>query len=317
MKQKLSPSVRGFQAAATLIEAFRSTLASSKSELPSTRCLSRPSLVEVLMRARDSADITLLRNKTATALIRLLVDASVVRPVALEPMAPRMKSDRLYLVGLDITDTALDAAELLQAHEPQGILCYFTAIELHGLTTQPAPHHHVARIRKAATSAAPAAAMADDASMQDSMAPLGSPQFRINGLTYYLTRRDPKGLKQTQRRQLNPHCQVTVTGLEQTLLDCLHRPISAGGAAVVFEAWEAGLRRSSPEKIATLATKIGDPLLLRRAGYMIAQYQPKAPALASLLDQVRAQCRDSEAIPSLLPGIAYRQVDATWRLRTS
>jgi predicted transcriptional regulator of viral defense system len=145
---------------------------------------------------------------------------------------------------------------------------------------------------------------------------MGSAQFRINGLTYYVTRRDPKGVQQTQRRQLNPYCRVTVTGLEQTLLDCLHRPGSSGGASVVFEAWAAGMERSTPERIVELAKKIGDPLLLRRTGYMIAQYEPTSPVLTELLKQIGDESHAPELMPSLLPGIPYQQVNSTWLLRT-
>ena len=306
-------SDQGIQAAAALIEAFSDALGSSKADLASSRCLSRPDLVGLVLKARDATDIPFLRKYSATGLIRLLVDAAVVRAVPLEPMAPKLKSDRLYLVGLATPVAALDSAEILQAHVPQGILCYFTAIELHGLTTQQAPHHHIARLRKKVPPPIPAPA---ELSASEHSPSLGSAQFALDGLTYYSTQRDPQGLQQTQRRQLNPYCTVTMTGLEQTLLDCLHRPMSAGGAAVVFEAWEAGMKRTTSERIIELAKQIGDPLLLRRAGYMIAQQQPDAPILRSLRDGLLSSVQMSQTMPTLLPGIPYRHEDPVWGLRT-
>lgn len=308
---KASPT-QGIQAAAALIEAFGEVLCSSKSSLVSSQCLSRPELVDLATKARNETNISLLRKYSATGLIKLLEDAAVVRAVPLTPLNPKVRPDRLYMVGLATPVEALDAAELLQVHVPQGILCYFTAVELHGLTTQPIPHHHVARLRKNVQPPIPA--VTAESSAEDRAFPLGSPQFAVAGLTYYLTQRDPTGLRQTQRRQLNPCCAVTVTGLEQTLIDCLHRPNSAGGAAVVFEAWDAGLKRTTPERLIELAHKIGDPLLLRRIGYMVTQLQPDAPILRSLREQVSTHVHALLVLPSLLPGIPFRHEDSVWGL---
>lgn len=310
---KASPA-QGIQAAAALIEAFGSVLSTSKSSLPSSRCLSRPDLVDLVAKSQDVTNLPLLRKYSATGLIKLLEDAAVVRAVPLAPLNPKVRPDRLFMVGLVGQMETLDAAELLQVHVPQGILCYFTAIELHGLTTQPAPHHHIARLRKAGQPSTQV--VVADLHGEERTFSLGSPQFAVDGLTYYLTQRDPNGLRQTQRRQLNPHCTVTVTGLEQTLIDCLHRPNSAGGAAVVFEAWEAGLKRTTPERLMELANKIGDPLLLRRVGYMVTQLQPDAPILRPLREQVSSDIHALQAIPSLLPGIPYTHEDSAWGLRT-
>lgn len=310
---KTSPD-QGIQAVASLIEAFSEALGASKANLASSRCLSRPDLVALVIKARGAIDIPLVRKCSATGLIKLLEDAAVVRVVPLTPMTPKVRSDRLYLVGLAASIDTPDAAELLQVHVPQGILCYFTAIELQGLTTQQAPHYHIARLRK--TTQPPLLTVTAESIPEERVPPLGSPQFGLDGLIYYLTQRDPRGLRQTQRRHLNPYCAVTMTGLEQTLLDCLHRPNSAGGVAVVFEAWETGLKRTTPERVIALAQQIGDPLLLRRVGYMIAQLQPDASVLDSLRDRILPSIHQSQSMPTLLPGIPYVHEDPVWGLRT-
>lgn len=76
------------------------------------------------------------------------------------------------------------------------------------------------------------------------------------------------------------------------------------------------MKRTTAERIIDLAKQIGDPLLLRRAGYMIAQQQPDAPALRSLRDGLLPNIQMTRAMPTLLPGISYRHEDPVWGLRT-
>lgn len=301
----------GVLATAKLIDAFHDRLAASRQSLPSVRCLSLSRLIELVLEARETVDSTILRECPGIQLIQLLEDAAVIRALPLEP-APSKKRVKLYSVGFDPARSTIPAAELLQAHVPDGVLCYFTAIELHGLSTQPAPHYHVALRRTADTKHK--APLPKEFPSSDRPLPLGTLEFSAEGIGYYLTRRDPTNLLNIQRRQLNSYCVVRVTTLEQTLLDCLHRPHSAGGAAVVFEAWEQGLMRSSPEKILTLAAKIGDKTLLRRTGYMIARYAPQSKVLQEAKRLIGSS--PQEVIPTLLPGLPYRHTNEEWGLRT-
>ena len=301
----------GVQATAKLIDAFHAQLAASRQSLPSVRCLSHSSLNKLALKARGSIDSAVLRECSGVQLIQLLEEAADVRPVPLESASSR-KLVNLYSVGFNPAGSAIPAAELLQAHVPNGVLCYFTAIELHGLSTQPAPHYHIAT--KRVTPAKHSNSLLRESPSSAKPPPLGTLEFSSEGVEYYLTRRDQTNLLSTQRRQINPYCVVRVTTLEQTLLDCLHRPYSAGGAAIVFEAWEQGLSRTSPMKILTLATKMSDKTLLRRVGYMIALFAPQSDAIheaKQLIDYT-----PQEIMPPLLPGLPYRHINEEWGLRT-
>ncbi|WP_157511091.1 hypothetical protein [Frateuria sp. Soil773] len=311
MKTLKEAKGEGVLATAKLIDAFRDQLAASRQSLPSVRCLPHSRLIELLLDARETVDSTILRECPGTQLIQLLEDAAVIRAIPLQPASSK-KSVKLYSVGFDPTAATIPAAELLQAHVPEGILCYFTAIELHGLSTQPAPHYHIA-LKKAADPKRKVP-LPKVSPSSDRPLPLGTLEFYADGVGYYRTRRDPANLLSVQRRQLNPYCVVRVTTLEQTLLDCLHRPHSAGGAAVVFEAWEQGLTRSSPEKILTLAEKIGDKTLLRRTGYMIERFAPQSDSVQKAKRLIGSIPQD--AMPTLLPGLAYQHANREWGLRT-
>ncbi len=300
----------GVLATAALIDAFQARLAAARPSLPSIRCLPHAKLVGLLLEARGTVDSTFLRECSGIQLIQLLEKAAVIRPLPLQP-APSKKPVRLYSVGFDPAGATIPAAELLQAHVPDGVLCYFTAIELHGLSTQPPPHFHVALKRPVD----PKRTAPKTTSPSDKPLPLGTLEFSSEGTGYYLTRRGQDNLIGIQRRQLNPYCVVQVTTLEQTLLDCLHRPHSAGGAAVVFEAWEQGLARTSPDKVLALATTLGDPTLLRRTGYMIERFAPGSGAIETARHLV-GQMPPHAPLPTLLPGIPYPRPDAVWGLRT-
>jgi hypothetical protein len=303
----------GIQAATAFIEAFRNALAVAKNELPSVRCIARPALIAILSQAKDLAEQKSLRKYSGTGLLRLLEKAGVVRPLPLVALAKELKSDRIYAVGLDVAVDDLEPAEILQAHVADGILCYFTAIELHELSTQVTAHHHIARIKKFAEKHIINGVSAP--SKKDPSYPLGKVQFSLDGVKYYLTNRDATGVRQFQRRYLNSSCVVTVTTIEQTLLDCLHRPSSCGGPSVIFEAWATGMARTNPIRLIDLAHEIGDVGLLRRAGYMLSQHSPDAGVLDALLQELPRHAMDEDSLPSLLPGTPYSNIDMKWGLR--
>lgn len=311
--RKKEAKEEGIQAAAKLIDAFRDRLAAARPSLASVRCLSHSKLTELVLEAREFTDSSVLKECSGAQLIRLLEDAAVLREIPLQQPASSKRRIKIYSIGFDPTGPTIPAAELLQAHIPQGILCYFSAIELHGLSTQAAPHYHIA-IKRAADSKYKRSLLNPPPPSSDRPLPLGTLEFFAEGVGYYSTQRDLTNLQGIQRRQLNPYCTVKVTNLEQTLLDCLHRPHSAGGAAVVFEAWEQGLKRTSPKKVLTLAAKIGDKTLLRRTGYMLQLHVPQSDVINDAKQLISGI--PQEVMPTLLPGLPYRNENEEWGLRT-
>lgn len=298
------------QAIPRLMDALREQLTFARQSLPSSRCLPHAKLVELVQLAKSKVDSPVLRRFSAVQLIRLLQDGGIVKSIPLH-QGVSAKVVRLYAVGFEPTDLAIPSAELLQAHMPEGVLCYFSAIELHELSTQPAPHYHIAQLRRAS---AKAEERVIGRSSVDRPLPLGTLEFSYGGVGHYVTRRDSTNLRSFQRRQLSPYCVVRVATIEQTLLDCLHRPHSVGGAAVVFEAWESAVKRALPEKIFDLANQIGDREMIRRAGYMLERFFPNTGAVERARQAV-GPCLD-EVLPSLLPGIPFSRINKAWGLRT-
>lgn len=287
--------------------------------LPSVRCIARPALVEILLAVRDELAIPGHKQVTATALLAVLRKAGIAHVVPLQDRAKDVREDRLYSIGFGGASTDLDPVELLQAHEPDGVVCYFTALSLLGLTTQLPAHHHIARLNSAlangdAAAVTPAPDATADAELVRSptaQPSLGSRAFSYQGISYYTTRREAHRVVGVQTRYVSEKSRYRVTTIEQALLDTLHRPHSCGGPAVVFEAWGAAGDRLDGARLVTLARAIGDERLTRRVGYMVSQF---APALVeSVRDLVPANrsATGPDVIP-LLAGIPQTSIDTAW-----
>lgn len=306
----------GQESTAALLKAFQKKLAlasstQSANALASSRCISHPRLVQLITDARDGLNPPALRSYSGIQLIELLKKTAIICPIPLKSTSLR-NSVQIYTIGVNTKLATIPPAEILQAYAPNGVLCYFTAIEYYNLTTQPTPHHHIATLRS--ESSKQRATSIGRSNHTDSQLSLGTSEFILDNTTYYSTSRNSSNLQSTQRRQINPYCVVNITTLEQTLLDCLHRPRSSGGPAVIFEAWENGLTQTSPERILTLARQIANNAQLRRTAYMIAQYIPNSPVLSEIKQLVEEASSGQEA-PTLLPGIPYTNINNDWGLR--
>jgi hypothetical protein len=303
-----------------VVAGVASRLEQPTNELPSVRCIARPMLVEILLAVRDELAIPGHKRASATTLLALLHDAGIAHVVPLQDRAENVRKDRLYAIGFGVARTDLDPVELLQAHEPDGVVCYFTALALLGLTTQIPAHHHIALlVGQKATAVSGIAESSVDRAMSEglvraraSLPPLGSKVFSYQGIPYYTTRREDHRVVGVQTRYVSEKSRYRVTTIEQSLIDTLHRPHSCGGPAVVFEVWSAAERMLDGTRLVALMRAIGDARLARRVGYMLSQFAP------AFVDAVRDMLpRGSNAIPDVIPlftGIPPTSVDHTWKV---
>jgi hypothetical protein len=308
---------------AQVLAGLANRLAEPTDELPGVRCISRPVLTRLLKAIVNTLDMPGFRDTSARTLIDQLLLSGVVVPVPLSEEGPKSRY-HLYGVGFGVNVDDLHPIELLEAAVPTGIVCYFTALQVHELTTQLPPYYHVAQrssieLGRRTVPSDPTQTTASESPQVDKPK-LGTLMFIRQSAQYYLTRRNQRWLRATQQRYLNDKTRFRVTTLEQTLLDTLHRPASCGGPAVVFEAWETAREQISTERLATLLQEIDDAHLTRRVGYMLElQRQPIDEPLATLLScaQQEAQRRGLENSADIIPlfsGIPYRRLDSRWRL---
>jgi predicted transcriptional regulator of viral defense system len=224
----------------------------------------------------------------------------------------------MYTVGLQPSDT-IDPLELLQAAEPAGLVCYFTALAFHGLTTQSPTHHHIARLvdrPRQPPSTAPRVPVGDTGPKR-SRDPLGKLRFTFKSVPYYETSRALHTVAGIQLRHLNDRSMVRITTREQALLDTLHRPVSCGGLSVAWEAWETGLSGLDEARLHEHLVALAEPRHLRRVGYLLEafRYTP-VTSLRSLLEDARTNLAADPAaqVVPLFPGLPAVTMNTAWRL---
>ena len=210
--------------------------------------------------------------------------------------------------------------ELLQAYLPDGVVCYFSAINYYELTTQVVAHHHVARLNPPRSKNSLATVDATKPVGETvERNPLGTEIFHFEDVGYYLNKRDASLVPGIQFRVVSPRCWLRITTLEQTLLDALMQPVRCGGEAVALEAWETGVKQIDADRMGEHLAKIQRDDLDRRVGAVLEMIG--ANFSASTLGQRLNAARDrliTEALPeiSLLAGFEFPELNKTWNVRT-
>lgn len=279
---------------------------------PSVRCWSEPSLLRELGAVRHELARRQIRVPLAgPGLLAWLQELKLARAVSVVSPEPE-RSTRFFVLGLERStdEPEVDPIELLQAYAPQGVVCYFTALAFHALTTQPPSHHHVAVLtaRSKERESSPLQPATDRATR--SYNPLGKLAFCYGDVPYFLTRREAPRVPGVQRRYLNSRTLFRITSREQTLLDTLHRPLGCGGPEVVFEAWRVGVEDVDTSRLAELLDAIDHPQLRRRVGAMLDLMEyTTGGELRAVLERERAP---SEPPISLLAGVEYSRLDPRW-----
>ncbi len=288
-----------------LITAFASRLGQPSDAVPSTRCMSYYSIKRLLADIRTHApELKWLRAIPYPRQITSLTQAGIITLVPVEgTIAPR---DQLFAIGLGVSPERMDPLELITAVEPDGVICYLSAIALHGLTTQIPTHHHVARLVAKAPERRPE--IAPDMPMSTAAPKLGTLRCTIRGVQYYSTLRPRAKVPGILRKQMSDTFLARCTSVAQTLLDTLVRPISCGGPAVVFEAWERAAPQLGGAHLDELVEYLDHPFLARRVGYMLEHVGAEKLHLRNPITD------SSGPAAPLLPGMPYTRIDTRWNL---
>jgi hypothetical protein len=302
-----------------LLAEFGSTFARPSTDLPTVRCVSRTVLSRLLTSMRNGIGAPGYTSLAPGQMIASLTHAGLLHQLPMDFGANAGPRTALYLVGLETSTANVDPVELLAGWEPQGVLCYFTALQLHSLTTQVPTHHHIARLTTRTAATTPRhqeGSLTAEGTGQRHFDPLGSLQFRYEGVAYYRTNRESRLMPGTAERHFSDKTRCRVTTLEQTLLDALHHPLACGGPPVVLEAWTRGVLDLNQTRLYDYLMALGDDRITRRVGYLLEANDVRSQEpLLGLLDMVKS--RSSAAAPiALLPGIPYVHVDTTWQIAT-
>jgi predicted transcriptional regulator of viral defense system len=247
-------------------------------------------------------------------------------------------TELFYLLEIGASaESEIDPAELMMAFQPSGVICYFSAISLHSLTTQIPSHHHVAVItdtdrteqngdvthEQTVVSFPKGAIVKPEEEQKRARSkpnPFGRLAFSYAGVPYYKTSRTRRLIPGVQERINGPRGRFRITTFEQTLLDTLHKPQNCGGAAVVLEAWEEAIssQRIDEDRMAGYLTQMDYPSTTRRLGAMLnrLEHTPRKKLgdyLAHAKERIEKKLPSSEI--SLLPGLEYTNLDQEWLVR--
>ncbi len=298
---------------------FSEIFSAPSSEILSTRCISRTLLLKHLVRIRDELQFPGYKRISGKKILLHLERSKIVHLIeTIDPNISEPKKE-FYLLGLTSDKSTVDPIELLQALEPKGVICYFTALEFYGLTTQLPSHHHIAKLLERPNEQKGKTDHSTESSSKNRLFdPLGKKAFIYEDTPFYVTNRTKNLVPGIKERYLNEKTKYRITTLEQTVLDTLHKPLSCGGPSVVFEAWENAIEGVKSETILDYLTKIDNLALSRRAGYMldIMNYEISDDLhtfLKSAKDAIRGN--HAEAPISLLPGLNYSQINQEWLVR--
>lgn len=297
-----------------IIKHMNEMLAAPSAAYPNTRWLSANSLRQLLVNARKAVGAP--ESISGTKLLASLEACGLAKQHAFD--APKSGKAPFKIYCLDVGgEPPISPIELLTATQPnfeRSVICYFTALEYHQLTTQTAPHHHIAQIKNYP----PTEARSKETALPPvAPPPMGTVLLCHDEIPYYVSKRDRLLAPGIQTVVMAPHCIARITTLEQTLLDTLHRPWSCGGPAVVFEAWEQAVSQIDESRLANYLEQIASPDLYRRTGYMLEQHEHTVSdrTLKQSLAAAKAAFATDHTSPvPLLPHVPQQTLNQDWGL---
>ena len=310
----------GYSMSAEFFNVFLKSLAAHISGAVKRRCFARADLISILVRIRTELAVPGHKQTTGVDLLNRLVDSGVAQAVPVEaPSAKKAAQPGFYLFGLGATVESLHPVELLLARQPGGVICDFTALWMHALTTQVPPHHHVAILDRRPAVEQPRLPRKKYKGQSSKRArnPLGTSMFSFQGVPYYQTHRIARRMPGVQTRYLTDSTVFLVTNREQSLLNSLHYPGRCGGPPVVYEAWDTGLELLDEELLLEQLVAIDDKRLGLKVGYMLEQRGCKpAEKLQDYFDAAReaAAREDPYQTAPLLRGYHFTNIDSRWHL---
>jgi len=300
------------------LKALTGRLAQPNPDLPSVRCVTRQTLVKLIRKVvRELRLPSTFPN--GIEVIDHLVSMGFASHVPLEEVSKSGPSRDFILLGIqESRELQVDPLELLQAYDPQGVICYFSALAYYELTTQIPASHHVASLitHKIEPVAKPAGKLSTSPKGTE-RSKLGTRVFSYGGVPFYSTKRARKSIPGVKTRVLGPATNIRIATVEQTLLDTLQYPFHCGGPEVVLESWERQKGTTDEDLFLAYLKAIQIPPLTRRMGALFELLGlPATGALGSYLDATKKTVLEQPAIPwiPLLRGVPYSREIAGWKV---
>jgi predicted transcriptional regulator of viral defense system len=308
----------------TFLKALADSIAEPTPYQPTVRCWTRTSLIKLFKEIKEQSSLP-STFPDSPEIIKHLINIGWAHPINVDVIQTgASRSKEFYLLDIGAAHGAnVDPLELLQAYRPDGVICYFSALAYHSLTTQFATHHHIAVINKpsrAQTSVYqfPPAEKIDGPLISNRKLTLGEQLFNYQGIPCYLIKRSSSLIIGVQTRILGPRTNLRITTLEQTLLDTFNKPRYCGGASVIFEAWEDGIARLDEDILNNYLLKINSPPILRRVGTMfdLLNFEPDRELKSTIEKSLESSGHSPLTSIPLLPGFESNALNTKWQVKT-
>lgn len=291
-------------------------------ELPTVRCLKHSTLtaqIKAVIRVNQSELRTTF--PPACRVIEHLKRMGWVQPIKAQSSQGRDHIEFLLVNAGSRDGQPVSALELLQAWLPAGVICYFSALTHHELTSQTAAYHHIARLNPSRPRRESISATQPEPGGEASeRSRLGKDIFHFGKVACYETRRDASLVPGIQMRVVSPRTWLRITTLEQTLLDTLLQPLRCGGEAVILEAWERGAAAMDADRMSEHLGKIQRDDLGRRVGAVLdligadVTTSSLGDRLRALKERLAAATAEIADIP-LLWGFQFPERSEAWKVR--
>jgi hypothetical protein len=300
------------------LKALTGRLAQPTPDLPSVRCITRQTLVQLVGAVATELHLP-STFPTGKKVIEHLVSMGLASHVPIEAVSKPGPSRDFILLGIqESRELQVDPLELLQAYDPQGVICYFSALAYYDLTTQiPASHHIASLITHKTSSVAKPAAKLSAPPKGTQRSKLGTRVFSYGGVPFYSTKRSRKSIPGVKTRVLGPATNICIATAEQTLLDTLQYPFHCGGPEVVLESWGRQTGSTDEDLFFAYLKAIQIPPLTRRVGALFELLGiPATGALGSYLDATKENVLEQPETPwiPLLRGVPYSSEIAGWKV---
>ena len=300
------------------LKALTGRLAQPTPDLPSVHCITRQTLVQLIGEVATELNLP-STFPTGKKVIEHLVSMGFASHVPIEEVSKPGPSRDFILLGIqESRELQVDPLELLQAYDPQGVVCYFSALSYYDLTTQiPASHHIASLITHKTEPVAKSAERLGTSLKGTERSKLGTHVFTYGGVPFYSTKRARKSIPGIKTRVLGPATNIRIATLEQTLLDALQYPFHCGGPEVVLEAWERQAGKVDEDLLLAYLKAIDILPLTRRAGALF-EFLGINPAqeLGSYLAATKKVVLEQPEIPRipLLRGVEYSRENTAWKV---
>ncbi len=211
----------------------------------------------------DTEQAIQLLNNRSDAAVRQLLAGMVQRGLLM-----RLRDGLFHIIPYDRDPVHYFPDWHVAAHHLAGqtpyYIGYYSALVLHGLTTQPALTEQIVVAKT-----------------------IRPTQQIVKGIAFQFITHNPPHFFGSQTQWIQGIYKVNCSDLEKTLLDCAYKPDYAGGITEISKALFKAKANLNTDKLLEYATLFGSLAAIRRLGFLLEILDIQLPIMAELQKMVK------------------------------